>query len=253
MGNINEPIPYNWTLGWGRGCTGRPVVNRLLKAVLDNDVDEMDRLFAQGATLRACDPTTYKRVLYHVAGNYPVMVRLVQHGLSRVGRDAERYGDNGTNPLQCMTPSGCFWGLIARAYRLGAYNVMELLARNGFNEFDYYDKGWPDVRRADVEMLQSGDERAIRILLEHSYDRWDAGPFYRRQYENYVVNRTQIRRKSIGLDDCKFYNGPGSPRYEEVPLLFGRKDAQARNARRREDFEDRVRAYREYKASFGSR
>ncbi len=250
MGNINEPIPYNWTLGW-EGCSGEPVVNRLLKAILEQNLNEMDALFSQGATLQACDPTTYKRVLYRVAGNYPVMVCLVQHGLSRVGDDVDYNGDNGANPLKCLSPNGYFWGLIARAYNLGAYDVMELLAQNGFNEFTYYDKGWSEARDADDEILRRGDERGLRILLEHSYDKWDAGPFYRRQYEQYVLNRTQVRRKSIGLDNCKFRNGPTSPRYEEVPLIFGRKEAQARNARRQEDFEDRLRAYQEFKAGFG--
>ena len=34
--DINEPIPYRWTLGWDEGMVSpRPTVNRLLKAMIE--------------------------------------------------------------------------------------------------------------------------------------------------------------------------------------------------------------------------
>lgn len=35
-------------------------------------------------------------------------------------------------------------------------------------------------------------------------------------------------------------------------MIFGRKEAKARNARRREDYEDRARAHREFVQAYGS-
>ena len=42
----NEPIPYRWTLGWDEGMVSpRPTVNRLLKAMIEKNANEMERLF----------------------------------------------------------------------------------------------------------------------------------------------------------------------------------------------------------------
>lgn len=34
MADINAPISYRWTLGWGSEVPGEPVVNLLLKVVI---------------------------------------------------------------------------------------------------------------------------------------------------------------------------------------------------------------------------
>ena len=50
--DINEPIPYRWTLGWDEGMVSpRPTVNRLLKAMIEKNANEMERLFQQGASV----------------------------------------------------------------------------------------------------------------------------------------------------------------------------------------------------------
>ena len=44
--DINEPISYRWTLGWDEGMVSpRPTVNRLLKAMIEKNANEMERLF----------------------------------------------------------------------------------------------------------------------------------------------------------------------------------------------------------------
>lgn len=252
MNQINEPIYYNWKLGWGDGIgSSQPIVNPLLKAIIEKDVNEMDRLFAAGASLKKCDQTTFRRALFHVIDSYPVMCRLVKHGFSRIGHDIDSLGNNGINDQECLTPGGYRWGVIARAYYLGAYDVMDLLASHGFNHFNCYTEGWADSEDMDYVIFKKDDRKAIQILLENSYD-IGVGPFYRRCYEKYVINQPQVRRKSIGLEDNIFRITPQMRSLEKVPLIFGRKEAIYRNSRRREDYEDRVRAFNEFKATYGS-
>jgi len=250
--DINAVIPYNWNLGWGKGCgKDGPKVNLLLKEIIERNVNEMERLFAAGASLKKTDETTRKRVMYHVVDSLPVMKCLMAHGMSRVGSDVDYDGDNGANDKRCLSPDGYRWGLIGRAYYLKAYDVMELLAQHGFDEFNCFDLGWEDTWEADYEILKSGDPKGLRILLENGYV-IDGGPFYYRCYEKYVVNRPQVKRKTIGLDSCKFSAGLSSkPQYEKEPWLIGRKEAKARNARRLEDFRDRERAHRAFQEAYG--
>lgn len=250
MNTIDESIPYSWTLGWGSTRT-KPVVNRLMKAIIEKDVSEMDVLFAQGASLKACDAATLKRAIFYVADSYPVMARLVANGVSRVGNDIDVNGDNGINDVACVSPHDYRWGLTARAYYLKAYDVMDLLAANGFDDFTCYDKGWDETWEADDHIFRTGDEKGLKVLLENGYN-FDRGPFYYRQYDKYVVNRSQVKRKTVGLDPLKFRSAQPRLTLEEEPLLFGRKEAKARNTRRREDFEDRVRALKEFRDAFGA-
>ncbi len=244
MADINAPIPYQWTLGWAANTS--PVVNPLLKAILEYNVPQMEQLAAQGADLRQCDKTTLQYIIFHVIENYSVMKWLVDHGLSRIGNDIDGDGSNGINSTECISPNGFVWGLTGRAYLLKAYDVMELLASHGFDAFYCFDKGWKKDRQADREILQTGDARGLQILLENGYCISDDD-----LYEKYVLYRPQVHRKTNALDFIKFKRTIPQPRFEAVPLLFGRKDAQYRNARRQEDYEDRVRAYQEFRQKFG--
>lgn len=169
MANINSPIPYQWRLGWGDGVGGRPIVTPLLKAVIEKNLPEMERLASQGASLKASDKTTLRRILFHVADCYPVMEWLVKHGVSRIGHDLDVNGNNGINDAQCLSPAGYSWGLTARAYYLKAYDVMDLLAAHGFDNFTCYDLGWDEAWEADDHILRKGDAKGLKVLLENGY------------------------------------------------------------------------------------
>lgn len=255
MSNINDPIPYEWKLGWDEeGMCGKPTVNPLLKAILEKDVDEMKHLHDMGASLSAMHKETFKRVLYHVANSYPVMKWLVDHGFSRIGNDIDYSGNNGINDQKTISPTGHFWDVSARAYYTKAYDVLELLVAHGFDEFHCYEEEWGNSKYADHDILMKRDEKGIRILLENGYifsystlmPRW-----IRDRYNEFILGRSQVRRKTVGLDAEKFKLTVTPPQYEDVPLIFGRKEAQARNARIKEDYEDRVRARKEFIKKFG--
>lgn len=242
MFDLDKPIPYKWPYRWEEHVKDAPVMNRLLKAILEEDVREMNCLFVNGATLRGCDTETLRTVLYFVAGSLPVMRCLVQNGLSRLM--GEPYGAESYN--ECITPGGYCPGLIARAYHCGAYDVMDLLAQNGFDSFYYYE-GSDEGYYVDHYIIRNKDERGLKILMENGYR------FRKSEYEQLVINRPQVKRKSLGLDSGRFWDNIPEPELESVPLVFGRKGAQYRNERRIEDYKDRLRAHEEFKMFMGSK
>lgn len=249
MNDINAPIPYEWKYSWGKQLSeSQPIVNRLLKAALERDGAEVERLFQQGASLQATNSTTRRVVIYLIADCYPVMEQFVKHGMSRNDRGCE-YGDhasNGCNENECLTPNGYFWGVLARALYLEAYDVAALLAANGFTAFNCFDIGFTSAIDYDRVVFREGIEPAIRILLEHGYV-FGRSSFWREKYEEYVLDRPQVVRKSCCLDPLRFKALEPQPQLESVPLLFGRKDAIARNNRRIEDNADRIRALRAFR------
>ena len=247
MGDINAPIRYEWKYSWKGRSSHPPKVNLLLKAALEKNVAEMERLFSLGATLDKTDKWTLQSVIYYVADCYPVMECFVRHGYS------DRNG-NLDELRQCIDNDGYYVSVVARVchlgkYKPGAYKVMELLCANGFDDFAC-GPGWPDYY--DEYIFEKGIEPAIKILLEHGYCFKDWSRIGREAYERYVLNRSQVRRKSCGLDPLRYsLNDPAMDKLESVPLLFGRGDAIRRNERRKEDYADRVRALREFRKAYG--
>lgn len=250
MYNINEPIAYNWTFGWSvDGMSNpKPIVNRLLKAIIEKDTSQMEDLYRKNATLEEINKETFERVLYHVIDTYDVISWLVKHGMSS---DVFSY---------CIEPDGYIWGLIARAWYLHAYDVMDLLAYHGFDRLSFCinGKGW------NIESLifERDDVRAMKILKEHGYiedEDYVYGypyPIYRRQYPNskvtaYLEENPIIIRKSMGLDNFKFHKIP-KPELERE-TLFHRKEIRKRNEIKIVDYNDRIRAQKEYLKVFSTK
>ena len=244
MKNIDKAIPYNWTLGWKYIGQEKPIVNLLLKALLEKNINEIEKLEREGASLRECDKKTLQRVIFHVANNYPIMKWLVDHGMSRIANDIDEVGDNGINGEECISDNGDICGIAARACLLKAYDVFDLLCANGFSDFCFFSNNGKR-KYVDFIAFETGNETVINILLSNGYIITD-----KEYYERYVLSRKQIKRKSIGLDDSKWGKIP-SPKYEDVPLIFGRKEVLVRNIRIREDYEDRIRAHNEFINKFG--
>lgn len=243
MSSSNE---YTWRYGWSG--SHEPVVTPLIYAIVEKDVSEMERLFAMGFSWEGLDENTFQRALYLVVDDYPVMECLVKNGFSVIenftrlatGKTTVRISE------ECVSPEGYVSGLCGKAYFSGAYDVMELLVSNGFSAFFCYEKGWAKARKADEEMFDSHDEQGIRILMEHGYS---VGCDY---YKEYVLNRPQVPRKSLGLCGSKYIREIPACGLEKVPLFSGRSAAKARNARRQEDYEDELRMRREFEQSIGT-
>ncbi len=98
--NINEHISYHWTFGWSvEGMSNpKPIVNRLLAALIDGNIQRLDNLCSQGATLKEAAEDTFRRILYHIIDKYDVINWLLHHGMTS------------QNSNECIGPDGYLWG-----------------------------------------------------------------------------------------------------------------------------------------------
>lgn len=237
--DINGVIQYKWTFGWTSENMSEPapIVNRLLKAIIEGDIHQMDELYKQGAALSKMHRATFERALFHIIGEYDTISWLIRHGMT-----AESTRD-------CIGIDGYIWGLLARAWYVRAYDVMELLAYFGFDWTVFCING--NGYNAVEEIFKKDDIRAMRILKEHGFieEYGYAHSVYRLKYPNskvtfYLEEYPVIKRKSVGLDNFKFRTIP-KPELEKKGL-FNRKKVQERNEIRIADYNDRLRAQKEY-------
>ena len=223
--NINDEISYNWTVGWKKEdmASPRPIVNPLLKAILEKDIKQRKYLFQQGAELEKVDKCTFERVLYHVLDNKEVIQLLIEHGFHGI------FGN--FTSFQCVTPQAYCSGLIARAWQLGAYDVMELLAQNGFSYSMYYYFIMDQDYDMDEECFKRGDVRAIKILVENglppsTFD-WACKKYPNSKVTRYLNDDADIEYNSIALSPYLFTPIP-KPKLEKVGFFF-RKSTIAAN------------------------
>ncbi len=246
--DINEAIPYAWPFGWDSENMSReaPVVNRLLKAIIEKNVNEMNDLFSKGATIKGIDEATFERALFHMLGDYPVIKCLVEHGF--IGA----YGDY-EYCQTCLEPAGYFWGILARAWVIGNMDVFKLLAQNGFGDMSICSNG--EGYYGEELIIKRNDVQAAIILMENGYPRKEfLCERYMNRYPNsevlgYLQLHPLIPRKTIMLDDFKFREIP-LPRLEE-PGFFNRKKVRQRNKILLQDYEDRVIAQERFKRELG--
>lgn len=241
---INDEINYKWPFAWKGMSSPKPTVNRLLSAIIEKDVEKMECLFSQGATIEGMDESTFQRALFHLLGETPVIKCLVKHGFIRIY-------DNYKIPEKCIEPESYFWGIPARAWYLGNYEVFELLVQNGFGEMFICSKG---EGYEGVELIaKKNDIRAAKILLENGYPRWEFEREANRWPDSSVVRFLQenpvVHRKSFVLDYFKFKTIP-KPQLE-TPGIFNRKKVEKRNAIIMEDYKDRLSAQNRFIESIG--
>ena len=62
MNNLDATISYNWKWSWK--ISGKPVVNRLMKAIIEQNIQEMYSLVQKGAHIEALEEYTLGRILY---------------------------------------------------------------------------------------------------------------------------------------------------------------------------------------------
>lgn len=244
--DINEQINYRWPFGWDSENMSPeiPVVNRLLKAMIEKNVDEMNRLFSAGATIKGIDKGTFQRTLYHLLEDYSVIKCLIDHGFIGAYGEYEDY-------QKCLEPAAYFWGLPIRAWYIGRYDVFELLAQNGFGELGLCSSG--KGYRGEELIIKKNDVKAVKILMENGYPRTEFLCYENTYPQSEVIRFLQknpvIHRKTIMLDSWKFKEIP-RPKLEKAGF-FNRKSIEQKNAILMEDYEDRVLAQKKLKESLG--
>lgn len=244
--NINGQIAYEWRLGWSGMSEPKPVVNRLIKAILEKNVPEMERLFACGAEIKACNEGTFGRTLFYVLNNYAVINSLVQHGFTAI-YPYSGFRDN----FECYDSDGYCWGCLGRAWRLGAYDVVRLLAQNGFKATQIHYKG--DVYYVEELVFANDDIKTTKILLENGFFRKTIEEISSR-YPNskvtyFLQENAVIHRETIALSNFKYSEYP-KPKLKK-PGLFNKKRVKAYNDMLMADYYDYIRAHNQFVNSIG--
>lgn len=247
--DINAPIQYEWKLGWDKDgmSESRPTVNPLLKAIIEKDVDEMERLFAQGATLKKINKSTLERAVFHILDDYQVVSCMVKHGFHGFFGAFEYF--------ECVAPDAYIWKPLARAWYLGAYSVFELLAKYGFSNQLWFCIGGEVTYDVEKLIVAKNDLRAAKILLEYGYPRVSF-EFLRNQYPNsnvmrYLDEHPVLNRKLLSLDNCRFKTIK-KPEMEK-PGLFNRKRVEKRNSDMMADYMNRLEAQQNLRKLLGEK
>ena len=244
--DINEPIQYFWKWGWAGMSEGKPIVNRLLKAMLDHDVVEINRLFSRGARLSKCNQDTLGRCLFIVMDDYDVIKTLIDHGFSALYYDSE-FSEEDT----CYDGEGYCWGYPGRAWYLQAYKVFELLVQNGFKNMSFFSKG--EVYSVDRVIFKKNDVNIAKILLENGYSRKEMERFAEKNPNSkvslFLEKNPLVPRKTIAISDYKYREYP-KPEIVKPGILF-RKMIQQENELLLADYNDFISTQKKYIESIG--
>lgn len=245
--DINEKIEYRWLYGWSMEGIGRkPSVNRLMKAIIEKNIEEVDKLFRQGATILGMDETTFQRLLFHIVEDYDMMDCLIQHGFLGIYDEYSSF-------QSCLDSEGYSSGLLGRAWLLRRMDIFELLARSGFKELLVCCNG--ESYNCVKLIITNDDVEAIKILMENGFSRREFLTYRNiNDYPNskvicYLQNNPVIHRKTVMLDDCIF-SDISKPDLEK-PGFFNRKKVERKNQLLLADYKDRLTAQDKFKKQIG--
>lgn len=228
---INYPFPYKWS---SDGMSGQPIVNPLMKAIIEENITEMYSLVKNGASIHCLDEGTLGRVLFNKITNYQIAKFFVDCG----GRG---YFINHKMYKECYDDYGYISGGMALAYYYNANNVFKILAENGFKTtsicfngqgFDLLDL----IKRRD-------DVNALKFLLENGFNRshieWEfkncSGYCSKFLLDNPVVHR---KSSVLEFDLCADIRMPNL----KTPKFLHKKE----NNLILEDYKDRINAKRKF-------
>lgn len=204
--DINQQINYKYPYRWdNKGMPGKPIVNRLLKALIEDNLSEAQRLINAGASLQKIDNTTFEHSLFHLLENYKTVKFMTDNGLNHIFFPY----------LKCLDGGGYQWDLTGRAYYLNNRNVLELLFSKGFEPGQFW-KG-DNTYYIDKYAMQNHNTVLIDIMLSHGYPKRSllSTTNYGTEAYQYVENAIVMNWKSYGLGDldreiCR----PNPPKFE---------------------------------------
>lgn len=188
--NINAEIKYKYPYKWDYENTGgRPIVNLLLKALLERDFNGAQTYIQHGASLQEIDETTLKRSLYVFLNDYKRMEFLCKNGFNGILFPH----------INCIDQNGYCHDLTDLTYELQNWDVLDLLFANGFDPS-------LDIKLASVVQKNA---TLIDLILSHGYPKEyflsSIKYFVKDQEKNpmyqYIENRYITDFRSYGLGD----------------------------------------------------
>lgn len=245
--DINKPIPYRWQWKW-IDMPGVPVVNPLMKAIIERNIPEMYALVQRGASLKALDKYTLKRVLWQHIKDVRIFKFFVDQGARYYWRDL----DNISSMIdECTNDIGYSSGTVAWAYYCGAYDVFELLLSCGYiNKYICFNGAQDKTTDLIKVIFERNDVNAVKLLMEYGLSRSEIENKYNENYYydnpcyQYIINNIVFHRKSYVLNNRLFYQIPQPELIK--PGLFNKKKVLAYNEALMEDYRDQLRVQQEF-------
>lgn len=220
--NINAPIRYNFPYAWDKeNMYGVPIVNLLLKELIERNYPRAKTLLEHGATFKGIDSSTFGRCLFEFAEDYKMMKFLVDNGFNGINCYLEIFREG----RECIDRAGYGWSLTGRALALKNRNLLDMLFANRFVPGQF----WKNGKNFDMVKYAMNNDyiELIEILLSHGYPRqklafWiDNGARSNSKSYQYIMSSPVVQWKSYGLGDLeKEISIPEKPVFK--PLMLSR-------------------------------
>lgn len=241
---MNSPINYRFPYQWSNdGMSGKPSVNILMKAIIEENIPEMYSLVEKGASVYQLDQETLGRVLFHKITNYEIAKFFIDCGIRGYSKGMYSAFYN-----ECYDEYGYCSGGLALAYYYKSMKVFKLLAENGFERTSFCFNG-RGGELLDL-IIQRDDIEALRVLLENGFSRteveWKISKNNYSRCGKYLLDNSVIHRKSAALEPCLSKSIP-YPTLTTPKILHGRE-----NKNKIADYEDRINAQKFFLNSISS-
>lgn len=176
------------------------MVDVLLDALNKRDYGKAESLIQQGKRLHDIEEYAFEKALYNYLADYKMMEFLTQNGYNRFFIPHPK----------CWDERGRGWGVLARAYVLGEYRIMDLLFGAGFNMFignvgGSSEQYWVEGRDVPYPLWKGlffhrFDKKVIDMMLSHGYPAVNLDdPDYDQRIRDYIHGKPQIKLKSFAL------------------------------------------------------
>lgn len=207
MSNLDAPIYYNFPWSWSESCLGRkPVINPLMKAIIEQNISEMYSLINRGAKIEALDRLTLQKTIWYHIKNIKIFQFFIDNGARGYYQQGYFVNDKISRLIEnCVNDhrDGYSAATVAWAYYCGAYDVFELLLSNGYFGKNICFDGAKNQSTDLIKVIfERNDVNTIKMLMEYGCPRSEIDNGYNAYHYSdnpcyqYVMNNIVYHRKS---------------------------------------------------------
>ena len=215
----------------------------LLDALNKRDYDKAKELIRQGRRLHEIEGDIFETALYFYLTDYKMMEFLTENG----------YNIFFFHHSGCRDDRGRMWGILARAYVLGEYRVMELLFSAGFSVHGSNERYWVEGHEAPYPLwkglfLNKFDKKLIDMMLSYGCpaNKFD-NPDYDKRVRDYIHGKPQIELKSFSLGPWnEEIPVPEAPRFSFFTLRSSRDYLNKKYEQEMQEYQEKTRVQKEY-------
>lgn len=215
----------------------------LLDALNARNYDRAKDLIQQGKRFHDIDEIAYETALYFYLSDYKMMKFLTENG----------YNIFFFPHPGCRDERGRMWGILARAYALGEYKVMELLFGAGFNVHGSNERYWVEGDGAPYPLwkglfLGKFDKKLIDIMLSYGCPAIEFDdPYYDERVRDYIHSKPKVKLKSYSLGPWnEEIPVPEAPRFTIFTSRSMRDYLNKEYEREMQEYQEKTRVQKEY-------